>query len=66
MPHVPQNAARDIIQEEQQKLEKTLAALIAAAVGLQDKKHRDLDNMLAKYAKKAMAVVDDKVRGYLR
>ena len=42
-------------------MENTLAALAAAAVGLQDEKRRNLDRMLANFAKKAMAVVDDQV-----
>lgn len=61
MPHVSQSIAHDTVQEEQEKMENTLAALAAAAVGLQDTKRRNLDHTLANFAKKAMAVVDDQV-----
>lgn len=67
VPHVCQSVPRDIVQEEQEKLEKNLATLVAAAVGLQKKKRLDLDNTLANFAKKAMTTVDNQVRArYLR
>ena len=63
--YVSQAVAHDVIQEEQKKLKKTLAALSAAAVGKQSEKRRNLDSRLAILAKKATAVVDEQVRGYL-
>lgn len=63
--YAAQTVAHDVFQEEQEKLKKTLAALAAAAVGLQKEKRRKLDDKLEKCAKKAMTVVDDQVRRHL-
>lgn len=58
-----QTVTHDIVQEEQEKLAKTLEALASAVDGLQKEKRRRLDDTLAEFAKSAMAEVDLKVRG---
>ncbi|CBJ32504.1 GBP4, guanylate-binding proteins [Ectocarpus siliculosus] len=60
--HLAQPAAQDVVQEEEEKLQKNMAALVAAAVGLQDKKRRDLDKQLKDAAKKGLSSVDDQAK----
>lgn len=57
-----QPAAQSVVQEEEEKLQKNMAALAAAAVGLQDNKRRDLDKKLKDAAKKGLSSVDDQVK----
>ncbi|CAM9142812.1 unnamed protein product [Ectocarpus sp. 8 AP-2014] len=60
--HLAQPAAQDVVQEEEERLQKNMAALVAAAVGLQDKKRRDVDKQLKDAAKKGLSSVDDQAK----
>lgn len=61
MSNTSQTVADDIVREEQEKLEKNLAAVAAVAISLQKEKRRNLDKKLENLAKDAMAKVDEKV-----
>lgn len=57
-----QPAAQNVVQEEEEKLKKNMEALAAAAVGLQEKKRRDVDKKLKDAAKEALLSVDNQVK----